>query len=544
MRFLRLVAALAALLWFTDSSVPAHATVNSQTNKTVVMGDGHTTQFIFGFIGVAAQYMSVTFTDASGNSTLLTQGAGATQYQITLNPKVTGALWGLGGTVTYNPSGTPIAAGTTLTIERTLPLTQAQSLQNQPSIGVLGTGAETASDTLEMQLQQVDEAVGRAIQANPTNTAPPLPLPPAAQIANLGICADGTGNNLIGCLLAPAGVISSAMQPVVNAGSLALGRTAFGLFNGATNNVGYGLQTGVNAPGGGPQFDVNFHLAQVSTGQSPVAANHLTQYVATGPITFTFPRANTVWNGYGFWVIAFAGNITLSPNVNDSIVLSTGALASGASLTLTPGQQVAIFTDGATSGNWYVMYAGYANQAQQATQTVLLSGSGTYTTPASCLQLRIRMIGGGAGGGGSTSSGGAGGNTTFGSVTANGAAASTGAGGTGGAGSATLRLTGAHGTSGAITNGIIGGVGASSPFGGGGPSGGNAAPNTGAGGGSMVGNGSSTFISGGAGEYVEFVITNPGATFSYAVGAAGAAGIGTGSVGTGGSGLIYVEERY
>jgi hypothetical protein len=80
-------------------------------------------------------------TDAAGNETVLTQGAGATQYQITLNAPATGAIWGMGRQVTYNPNGTPIPNGSTLTIFRTLPLTQAISLQNQNSLARLGNGA-------------------------------------------------------------------------------------------------------------------------------------------------------------------------------------------------------------------------------------------------------------------------------------------------------------------------------------------------------------------------------------------------------------------
>jgi len=108
-------------------------TVNTSSNKTIALGNGSATQFAFGYIGVAAAYIGVVFTDANGNETVLTRGSGTTQYQISLNAPVTGAIWGLSGTVTYNANGTPIAAGTTLTIFRTSPLTQAIRLQNQQS---------------------------------------------------------------------------------------------------------------------------------------------------------------------------------------------------------------------------------------------------------------------------------------------------------------------------------------------------------------------------------------------------------------------------
>jgi hypothetical protein len=348
--FALLVAALLA-------AAPAHATVNSQTNKTVVLGDGHTTSFAFGFIGVAAADISVTFTDASGNQTVLTQGAGATQYQITLNPPVPGAIWGVGGTVVYNPSGTPIASGTTLTIVRTLALTQAQVLRNQPSVGVLGTGAETASDTLEMQLQQVSETTSRAIAANPSNTTPPAPLPPAAQIANQGLCADSTGNNIVGCALPSTGVISSAMQPVVNAVSLAAGRTAFGLGSMAQENINGGTCGGASiqddGSAGGPNgvgyARVVYTTVADAVGQSVTCAFHNTERIATGPITYTLPKASTtLFNGWGFRIDAFTGTITVTPNASDNF---TG-VASGGSVAIPPGASCWISTNAAGSALW------------------------------------------------------------------------------------------------------------------------------------------------------------------------------------------------
>ncbi|SHH49226.1 hypothetical protein [Bradyrhizobium erythrophlei] len=131
------------------------------------------------------------YTDADGNETVLSQGSGASQYQISLNEPVAGALWGVGGTVTYDP-GAPIANGTSLTIFRTLPLTHAISLQNLVSLATLGNGAETGLVTLEMQLQQVSEMFGRSLVApivDPSTIN--LSLPAAAQRANSGLAFDG-----------------------------------------------------------------------------------------------------------------------------------------------------------------------------------------------------------------------------------------------------------------------------------------------------------------------------------------------------------------
>jgi hypothetical protein len=141
-------------------AVPAAATVTTSANKTIIAGNNVQTSFTFGFVGVAASDISVIFTNASGVSTTLTQGPGSTQYQVTLTAPAPGQLWGIGGTVVYDPGGTPIATGTTLTIVRTVPMTQSTSLQNQASFGQYAAATEKALDQLDMQVQQIAEGAG------------------------------------------------------------------------------------------------------------------------------------------------------------------------------------------------------------------------------------------------------------------------------------------------------------------------------------------------------------------------------------------------
>jgi hypothetical protein len=342
--------AAAILLLALLAALPARATVNSTVNKTIALGNGVTTAFQFNFIGVAAAYISVILTDASGNQTVLTPGAGATQYQITLNPPVSGATWGVGGTVTYNPSGTPIPSGSTLTIFRTLPLTQAISLQRMNSLSTLGNGAETGLDTGTMQLQQVSENIARAIVAPVSDPTPPAPLPPIAQRANQGAAFESSGNLVAGSTPS-SGVISSAMQPVVNAATLALGRAAFGLGSAAVENIGCGLEDD-----GAGSLRVNSGLTSVATNQAVNASFCSRTYVATGPINFTLDRANTLWNGFTFTVVALSGPITLVPNANDSIL----GEASGTSVAIPANSVAVVTTDGATFGNWRVRWSPWA----------------------------------------------------------------------------------------------------------------------------------------------------------------------------------------
>jgi hypothetical protein len=350
----RLIAGALLLVLLLMLALPAPATVNTSANKTIAAGNGAATQFTFSFIGVAAQFISVTFTDASGNQTLLTQGSGSNQYQITLNAPVQGALWGVGGTVTYAPDGTPIAAGTTLTITRTLPLTQATTLRNQQSVQTLGSGAETAVDTAVMEGQQIAEQIGRALQMNPANMVAPLPLPPAAQLANMGLCGDSGGNNIVACTLPSSGVISSAMQPVVNAASVAAGRTALGLGTMAQENINGGTCGGATLQDDGSgNARVVFGVVSDATNQIVTCAFHGQQHMATGALVYTLPRATSIFNGFGFFVSALTQPLTFAPNAADGF----SGMASGAALVIPPGTQAWISTNAQASGTWYISLA-------------------------------------------------------------------------------------------------------------------------------------------------------------------------------------------
>lgn len=194
-----------------------------------------------------------------------------------------------------------------------------------------------------------------------------------------------------------------------------------------------------------------------------------------------------------------------------------------------------------------------------------LSSTGTYTTPAGCTYIRVRMVGGGGGGGAAdTNSGTDGGTSTFGTtlLSAGGGIKGVHAGGAGGAGGAGslgtgpvgLAFSGASGSGGwnsVLTMNVSGGAGGNSVFGGSGGGGlsgsaGSAAgTNTGSGGGGGSSGSASGGGGGGAGGYVDAIITSPLATYAYAVGAAGAPGsAGTKAGGAGAAGLIIVEEYY
>ena len=338
---------LAATLAAALLALPAAATITTQTYSTLALGTGSQTVFPFSFVGVGAPYISVIYTDASGVQTALTQGAASNQYQVSINAATGGQTWGIGGTVTYNPGGTPIPTGSSLTIYRNLPLQQAISLQNKGSVAQLGLAAEQMGDLAVMQAQQISGRFGRSIVANIANANPPAELPPAVQMANKGLCGDSTGENIIACTLPSSGVISSAMQPVVSAASLAAGRTAFGLGTAATEGVGAALQDD-----GSGNLRVNLTQVDDATSQAVSSSFHMTRHNATGPITYTFARANTYWSGFGFTISALRGGsaVTLAIDSHDNFA----GRSSGSSLILLPGQVAFVSTDAASAGTWHI----------------------------------------------------------------------------------------------------------------------------------------------------------------------------------------------
>lgn len=192
------------------------------------------------------------------------------------------------------------------------------------------------------------------------------------------------------------------------------------------------------------------------------------------------------------------------------------------------------------------------------TMQVFTSGSGTYTTPAGVKYLEVELVGGGAGGESKdqVALGGNGGNTTFGTALLVGNGGSNNrAGGSGSVSAPAVGyvIAGGNGQEltavalGANAFDFVGGNGGASFFGGAG--GGVGATNTGAGGaGARTGSTTGTHQSGhggGAGGYVHAFIGSPSATYSYAVGAGGAGGVGSTVNGfAGASGIIIVKEYY
>lgn len=162
-------------------------TVSTTAASIVIEGNGATTVFAFNFIvpyesdGVTPA-MEVIYTDTFGVDTVLAPNA--------YTPAGIGNS--AGGTVTYNP-GSPIAAGTFLSIIRTVPYTQPDAFPNQ---AFYPASVEIGLDNLELQIQQLNDSLGRTIHVPITDVLAQTTLPIAAQRANSVIGFGGSGEDV------------------------------------------------------------------------------------------------------------------------------------------------------------------------------------------------------------------------------------------------------------------------------------------------------------------------------------------------------------
>lgn len=335
-------------------------TISSTSNKIIYSGNAATTSFPFTFPAIAATDILAYYTDSLGAITTLVQGSGTTQYQVSLTAAVPPNPTGIGGTVTYNPSGTPIASGTTLTILRTIPLTQPTSLAAQGTL--YPSVIEQALDNLLAQTQQLNELLGRNITVAVSDPTPSA-LPAAAARAGRYLSFDASGNPIVTTTVTGTAV-SVVMAPVISAATLAAGRTAFGLGNIAVENIGAGLQDD-----GAGTLRANLEVTTAdNTNQTVTSAFHNTQRAAIGPITYTLPRANTLFNGFGFKIenAQTGGDITLAINVNDNFQNYT----SGTSLIIGRGASLEFWCDGAASGIWFYKLSGGKKLVGDAAYTI------------------------------------------------------------------------------------------------------------------------------------------------------------------------------
>lgn len=344
--------------------------------------------------------------------------------------------------------------------------------------------------------------------------------------------------------------------------------TVCGNNTGAPNTPKQIPVTSLSVVAGGSNLQIQYNNAGVLGGLTDTqvtARLNLATQTLKGALPAWPNNTTTFFRGDGTYATLSAQTVTSIDGLFGAFTTSNGVTAAGNVIGLTAARRTLPTFSVAT--------------ATSVSGSFSAPSSGTYTTPANTLWIKIRMVGGGGGGSGSGSAGvgngGAGGNTCIdtsgaactgplyqvtggaGGVGGNTTTNAGGAGGdaTGGSANCMISFAGQNGD--ASTNytasaGAPGGAGGSSAFGGGGAitvgAGVAGKSNSGSGGsGGAVASASAGGSGGGAGGYCEILITSPAASYTYAVGAAGAAGTAgtSGNNGSlGGAGVIIIEEHY
>lgn len=280
-------------------------TISTTASSVTVAGNGAVNAFNFSFIAGAASNIVVTLTTATSVETVLVQG---TQYTLSINAAAAGQIWGVGGTVTYPLSGSPIPAGTYLTIQRIVPFTQLTSISNQGDF--YPQAVERALDTLEMQVQQVEGQALRAIVVNPADLAAPNPLPIASVRAGQYLTFDSTGAPTVGLPSGTGVPISLAMQPVVEAATTGAALTAMGGQSGVFTNTQMNISFPLTLNGASPSAEFQYtHPGNFST-QALAAA-------------IAIPGTSTVYDAAGIASYIENGSTTTSGTAGEFYARAT-----------------------------------------------------------------------------------------------------------------------------------------------------------------------------------------------------------------------------
>lgn len=269
-------------------------TISTTSNTVVVQGNGLTTSFDFTFPVPLASELFVYYTDSTGAVT-------------TLNPSqysVTGIGTANGGAVTYPLSGSPIATGTSLTIQRIVSYQQLTDLVNQS--GYYPNVVENALDYLTMQTQQLAQEQALAITVPLSATPANLVLPGAGSRASKLVGFDSSGNAVV-----------YPVSSSVGAGNL----TSEGPFVSGVNFTPGTTTTLTLSQAYGSPANVQVHFDGVYQGPDQYTLNG-NQIVFTSPIPV------------GVGKVYIIGGTTLSINAPANNTVTDASLASGSNVKL------------------------------------------------------------------------------------------------------------------------------------------------------------------------------------------------------------------
>jgi lysophospholipase L1-like esterase len=209
---------------------PAEAVVSSTQNTIQYTGNGTTKAFAYPDGFILTSDIQVRLFDTSANALVSPQpvlnGSGTYDYTVSGTFDTTNTGYYSSGTVTFNNA--PLG-NHRVTLTRAVTKTQpTQYLDNSKFPAATVTGSFDRN-TLSVQDVAALETLAIHIPQDDLTPSSPLTLPPAATRANQALLFDASGNPIAG-LPTPAGTpVSAAMQPVVQAATLAAGRAALGV---------------------------------------------------------------------------------------------------------------------------------------------------------------------------------------------------------------------------------------------------------------------------------------------------------------------------
>jgi hypothetical protein len=341
-------------------------TISSTSSRVVYSGDGTKSSFDFAFYVSDQADLVVTYTDSAGNPTVISPGPAPAGYQISA-PAIPAPGWPAGGTVTYNP-GSPIAIGTTFTIQRVVAGTQPTTLSNQ---GALWPQViERALDRIVTIVQGFVDQTARSLQIPPTDGTALNKLPTAGQRANSVLAFDGSGQPYAATLVSSlAGVATWLFNNFLQqATSAAAACTALGAFFLSGSNTASGNNTfsGTNdftsgrlkAPtraagdSGTDSATTAFVQTAIATATAAALGNGVRQTVICGPVDNSgLPT---------FWPASVAGLTLTTQNLSSTYPLVASA-ANGFSTdgrpVNVPGYSTSNLSWTATNGSTVYAYA-------------------------------------------------------------------------------------------------------------------------------------------------------------------------------------------
>lgn len=204
-------------------------TISSENRRAgPFVGNGVTTSFPFTFKVFATTDIVATLTViADGDESTLVL---STDYTVSLNADQNANP---GGTVEYNPLGTPMASTHKLTI--TSAVQQLQTLDLTNGGGFFPQSITNALDRAIILIQQLALTVGRGLQVSVSDDVPAV-LPNAVARALKFLSFDVNGDPTVSAGVSDTPV-SLVMQPVVSAATLATARTEMGVIADAAGAV-------------------------------------------------------------------------------------------------------------------------------------------------------------------------------------------------------------------------------------------------------------------------------------------------------------------